>query len=94
MFVNKLKRYVEGTGNQRKLPRSQRNRAVEEPLLIPLCEAMMGKYYATALEARKDYPLNILKKTEGRPLGETVVFEPVIKSGTIDVGGPVRIRRP
>ena len=34
---------------------------------------MVEKVFATALEARKDYPLNIPK--------EAVVFEPVVKSG-------------
>ena len=52
-------------------------------------------YGARKIEARReDEPANLPNEAEGRPLGEAAMVEPVMESGTTDVGRPVRVRRP
>ena len=58
----------------------------------PSVRSYDGKVLCDGAGSQKRLSSEYSKKD--RPLGETVVFEPVIKSGTIDVGGPVRIKRP
>ena len=52
-------------------------------------------YDATEIEARREeQPANLPRLAEGRPSGEPAMFDPVMESGTTDVGRPVRVRRP
>ena len=52
-------------------------------------------YDATESEARREEErASLPSQAEDSPPGETVVVEPVMESGTRDVGRPVRVRRP
>ena len=81
----------------------RKNRVVVETLVCPpgLIRGVrrpsdsVETYDATEIETRREeQPANLPSEAEGRPPGEPEVVKPVMKSGTTDVGGPVRVRRP
>ena len=58
-------------------------------------ERLGGDIDATEVEARREEErANLPIEAEGRPPGESAMIETMMASGTIDVGGPVRVRRP
>ena len=81
----------------------RRNPVVVEPLVDPpgLNRGLrresdaVEKYFATETEVRwEEEPKKFPNEAEGRPPVERMVVEPVMESGTTDVGRPVRVRKP
>ena len=81
---------------------SQRNREAMESLVNPPGLSGVLRRQSDAVETydgrevearREEDAANLPSEAEVRPPGETAVAEPVMESGTTDVGRPVRMRR-